>query len=65
MCQTKYGAIKYLINKIYATTLVNQKEYEKAFTMLQIDFATNSQYALKILYLYAKMVIKSEQIEYF
>lgn len=54
---------KYVFNKIYSKILMKFGEQERVFTMLQVEFSKTSN--LNLLYLYGKLVIKSNLIDYF
>ena len=53
-----------LITQVYAKTLVNHQEHERAFTLLQLQYAKTPEFGESILYLYGKLVIRSNFAQY-
>ena len=53
-----------LITQLYTRALVNHQEHERAFTLLQLQYAKYPEFGESILYLYAKLVIKSNFVAY-
>lgn len=56
---------KLIITQIYARSLCNHKEYNRAFNLIQIEYAKHPSFGKSLLYLYSKLVIKNKQLEFY
>lgn len=55
---------KLIITMIYSQALVNHGEHQRAFNLLQLEYAKHPSYGQCLLYLYAKLVIKHKKLEF-
>jgi hypothetical protein len=54
---------RFVFLKIYSKVLVEIGEFERAFTMIQVEYAKNTN--INLLYIYGKLVVKSQKTEFF
>ena len=54
---------KYVFTKIYSKILAKMGEFERVFTMLQVEYANTTN--LNLLYLYGKLVVKNEKFDFY